>query len=321
MNSISRRQSKGLWQRWLDYKLPAARQHTLSHNGIFILPTAFGIFWLLLVVLLFLFGTNYQNNLVIALSLIMGSIFNTCLIFGYRNLAGLTLKSGLPAQVYAGETLAMPIQLDARHAGWQIELAYPGNQTTEIPRITGHPLQVLVAIRQTLRGRLTPGRLKVSSCYPMGLCRAWSHLDMAVEPLVFAAPIKPEHAKRYTGQAGQRDLQSGTRVAGVDEFSGLRDYIPGESPKQIAWKQVAQGRGMLIKQFEQPHGNAIWLTLPDEQALEQHLSALGYLVDNLSRDKQIFGLSLISITLGPGTGEAHRLACQEAIALYRGGQS
>ncbi|MCF1437425.1 MAG: hypothetical protein LPD71_01320, partial [Shewanella sp.] len=125
MISICRRQIKGLWQRWLDYKLPPARQHTLSHSGIFILPTTFGIIWLLLVVLLFLFGTNFQNNLIIALSLIMVSIFNTCLIFGYRNLAGLTLKSTKPAQVYAGETLAMPMLLNAKLAGWQIELAYP----------------------------------------------------------------------------------------------------------------------------------------------------------------------------------------------------
>ncbi|MCL1039178.1 DUF58 domain-containing protein [Shewanella submarina] len=317
MTVSTRTAHSGFWQRWLARRLPAAREHTLTHKGIFILPTGFGVFWLLLVLLLFLFGTNYQNNLVIGLAMLMASIFNTCLIFGYRNLAGLTIKGHWPAQVYAGETLAMPIQLESSHACWQVGLNYPKNRIAEITRITDSAVEVLVPVRHTQRGRMNLGRVRISSCYPMGLCRAWSHLDMAMSPLVFAKPEKPDDKRSYMDFHGNDDVNGGNQLNGVDEFSGLRDYIRGESLKQVAWKQLAQGRGMLTKQFEQPQGEAIWLVLPGADTdLEKRLSALSYLVEYFSRDQHLFGLELNGEQVAPGAGESHRLACQEAIALY-----
>lgn len=307
------------WQRWLARRLPAAREHTLSHRGIFILPSGFGLFWLMLVLLLYLFGTNYQNNLVIGLSLLMVSIFVTSLIYGYRNLAGLTIKANWPAQVYAGETLAMPLQLESSNPSWQIALNYPKNRIVELSRVAGSTVDTLVPLRETQRGRLYPGRLKVSSRYPMGLCQAWSHLDMDIAPIVFAKPERPAETAPFSYYAGEDEPFGGKYINGVDEFSGLRDYVKGESLKQLAWKQLAQGRGMLTKQFEQPQGETIWLGLPVSGDVERNLSALSYLVDSYSREQQIFGLSLQpngATSLPPGTGEAHRQACQEAIALY-----
>ena len=69
---------KKRWSAWISRRLPPSAKVTLGHKGIFILPSAFGLVWLALVVLLYLFGTNYQNNLVIGLSLLLASIFNTC---------------------------------------------------------------------------------------------------------------------------------------------------------------------------------------------------------------------------------------------------
>ena len=102
---------KQRWSRWISKRLPPQAKVTLSHKGIFILPSAFGFAWLALILLLYLFGTNYQNNLVIGLSLLLGSVFHTCIIYSYKNLAGLTFSAVTPADAYAQQSHSFPILL------------------------------------------------------------------------------------------------------------------------------------------------------------------------------------------------------------------
>lgn len=306
------------WQRWLAHRLPAAKQQTLSHKGIFILPTAFGLCWLTLAMMLYLFGINYQNNLIIALALLMASLFTSCAVLGYRNLAGLELRLGNLPQVYADETLAVPINLSSQHLSWQIQLGFTDNIPEQLARVTAKAAPTAIAYRQTRRGKLSPGRLCISSQYPMGLCRVWSLQDMAIEHLVFAKPIEPDSATIYRQHQQASQQANGAPVNGVDEFSGLRAYVSGESLKQVAWKQWAQGRGMLVKEFQQPQHHCIWLTLPQSQAddLERHISALSYLVEFYCQRQQSFGLRLAETVIAPGCDETHRQSCQHALAMY-----
>ena len=96
----------------------------------------------------------------------------------------------------------------------------------------------------------------------------------------------------------------------------------GESLKQVAWKQWAQGRGMLTKEFQQPQGDPVWLRLrPDAKRLETHLSQLSWQVNKLTQFEQYFGLHLQNpmgddVLIAPAIGNHHRIACQKAIALY-----
>ena len=57
-----------------------------------------------------------------------------------------------------------------------------------------------------------------------------------------------------------RQLPSG-QTAGMDEIQGKRPYRSGESLSQIAWKQVAQGRGLVSKEFMTPIPQLCWLEL------------------------------------------------------------
>ena len=306
-----------LFQRWLSRRLPASTNQTLSHKSIFILPSGFGMVWLLMALVLFLFGTNYQNNLVIALSLLMVSILITSLIFCYRNLAGLTIKAHWPSQVYAGETLAMPLSISSAHHAWQIRLHYLNNRPEMLTKANDLPSETLVPFVTCKRGRLSTGRVNIFTCYPTGLCRAWSYLDMDIKPLIFAKPHIPDNEKQYLSYATAEEISSHNSLNGVDEFIGLKHYIAGESLKHVAWKQMAQGRGMLTKQFSQPHHKGVWLSLPDNaNNIEQQLSELSYLVDKFSHANTLFGLKLGQQLFSPATGESHRTACQRAIALY-----
>ncbi|OEG75841.1 hypothetical protein BEL05_16605 [Shewanella colwelliana] len=304
------------WKSWLSRRLPPQNRVTLAHKSIFILPTGFGLIWLLLVVLLFLFGTNYQNNLVIALSLLLLSLFNTCIIYSYRNLAGMTLEAKTGPHVYAGQTVLYPVYLSANQVQHQVTLSYGDNETQTVANVTDKAVQTLVPFASQRRGWTHPGRLKVESRYPLGLCRAWSNVDLDNAQIVFATPIASVTQLHQHLQDGTTEQPlRGRSTQGVEEFKGLKPYVFGESLHQIAWKQLAQGRGMLTKEFEQPLSAPTWLTFNDKHPdLELQLSELTWSVDQLSEQEQAFGLVLPNQTYMPATGQHHRLASLKAIA-------
>ncbi|MCH1926824.1 DUF58 domain-containing protein [Shewanella sp. C32] len=309
---------KQWFNRWLNQRIPAAEQQTLSHRSIFILPSGFGLLWIMLVVLLFLFGTNYQNNLVIGMALLLASIFVSTILHSYRNLAGLTVISAGTAHTYAGQQLSIPLKLSAERPLFQLQLSFQPENPLRVAEVTAEPQQRVVALQTDHRGRLNPGRLRIESRYPLGLCRVWSWLDLNTHHIVF-----PTHAR------GQQPLSrldddmgsTGKQLSGVEEYAGLRNYIPGESLKQVAWKQWAQERGMLSKEFTTPAGEPVWLTLAanlNQQQLEQQLSLLCYQVDELAKQpNQYWGLALGPLRIAPNQGQAHRLQCLTALACYQ----
>ncbi|QLE85735.1 DUF58 domain-containing protein [Shewanella sp. Scap07] len=321
MAITTNKQSKlNQWFRhWLARRLPASKSITLAHKSIFILPTGFGVIWLMLVVLLFIFGTNYQNNLIIGLAFLLLSVFNTCIIYSYRNLAGIHFTAKPSPQNYAGEKLLYAIEVSAKYPQFDLQVNYPENTTVTLSEVNATTMQTLVPLANEKRGYVHPGRLKVCSRYPLGLCRTWSHLDLDNQQIVFPKPIKTEASLRALDEESQQSEKlQGKQIIGVDEYHGLKEYVVGESLRQVAWKQWAQGKGMLTKQFQQPQGAPLWLALTTDTSkdIETQLGELTWCVDQLSRKKQIFGLKLTAQTINPDSGENHRLRCLTALATY-----
>ncbi|PKG73849.1 hypothetical protein CXF83_13680 [Shewanella sp. Choline-02u-19] len=313
-----KRQIKFRLDSWLSRRIPAAKSVTLSHKSIFILPTGFGFAWIFLFIILFLFGTNYQNNLVMGLSFLLLSMFNTCIIYSYQNLAGLTLSSTQSStHSFAGQPSYIPILLSSKSSAFEIQLNFNGQPLEIANKVVAQSLPSRLTVQHPFRGLLRPGRLKVESRYPLGLCRAWSHVDLDIKQVIFAKPISGQDTLAYNLGAHDDQLQSGKFIAGIDEFKGLKQYVKGESLKQVAWKQWAQGRGMLTKEFQQPQGAPMWLTLDlTASNPELSLSKLAWQTEQLTNKQQIFGLKIGSNTIAPAKGEQHRIKVQTQLALF-----
>ncbi|WOT03738.1 DUF58 domain-containing protein [Shewanella youngdeokensis] len=303
---------------WLSRRLPAAKQVTLTHKTIFILPTGFGFCWLLLIGTLFVFGTNYQNNLVMGLSFLLLSIFNTCIIYSYKNLAGLTLRHHeSTSNTFAGQACYIPIQMSSNRDAFEIQLNFDANAPQTIRKVTTQADIVSVATQSSQRGTLKPGRVKVESRFPLGLCRVWSHIDLAISQVIYPNPINNQHQLSSQPLDANHNQVASQFIAGVDEFNQLKPYIVGEPIKHIAWKQWAQGRGMLTKEFQQPQGAPLWLTVDDEQQLELQLSYLCWQTLQLSQQQQTFGLSIGGLTISPSNGEQHKINVLTHLALFK----
>ncbi|MFQ6372425.1 DUF58 domain-containing protein [Shewanella sp. YIC-542] len=314
---LHKRPMQGYFHRWLSRRLPPGQRQRLDHRRIFILPSGFGMLWLGLAVLLFLFGTNYQNNLIIALGFLLSSVFVSSIFYSYRNLAGLALHAQPAPEAFAGDNIQVTVKLLTDCPRYQLQLQYPATDGTITHEITAPGANLSLPVSCGRRGWLHPGRLLLESRFPLGLCRVWSWIDLD-NPVLVYPPLHPAPLQ-LQGIMDSNQQQLPSQQPGIEEFSGLKSWHPGESLKQVAWKQYAQGRGMLAKEFNAPQGAPVWLQLPpglQGATLEDALAKLCWQVLQLARQNAVWGLQLPTQQLLPATGATHRRQCLQALALY-----
>ncbi|WP_341502216.1 DUF58 domain-containing protein [Gallaecimonas sp. GXIMD4217] len=304
-------------RRWeaafLARRQPAASRVRLGAGNIYILPTRFGYLYLLATLAVFLLGTNYQNNLVLLLAYFMISLFFTAMNLTHRNLNGLALET-VPLKAQAADTeLHLELRIQGRRRHQAIELGYQGGPVRQF-RIR-EPETVTVLAPAGARGRHSPGRLTVATRYPFGLFRAWSRPDLGQELLLYP---KPSRWPRARFAAGRDDKPGRQASQGSTDWQGLAGYQPGDPLSQVAWKQLAQGRGMWTKRFADETGRGRWLRLADipGRTLDERLSRLCWQVLDAAQEQQGFGLDLGAQQLEEGAGAAHVQRCLKALALY-----
>jgi uncharacterized protein (DUF58 family) len=324
------------WDRWLDKRIPAATQHHLDHQNIFIFPAKFGWLFLSLCLLLFLLGTNYQNNLMLLLCYFLLALFLVNLLASYINFARIDLQIGKCPEVFVGDNLNIPLWLNANNSDvcpvngllffkFQI-IEYQSSKKTKNQQnyplvqidadILTNPIYLSQECQQ--RGKLRLSRVTVESFYPMGLYRCWTHLAFIHNVTVFPKPI-PCDIQLYASRrdvseqnSAKKSGQMSNQQSGHDDFSHLKAYQLGDPLNHVAWKQLAKGRGMVSKQFTTIGQHIGWLRLSPEsnnQILSQPSTNSEKLADKIALDK----ITLNKVALDKNLGEL----CYQVIELSR----
>ncbi|MFQ6048745.1 MAG: DUF58 domain-containing protein, partial [Phycisphaerae bacterium] len=182
----------------------------------------------------------------------------------------------------------------------------------------GRTAVVEVPVVVPRRGRLVLERIEVSTRFPFGLFGKRAVADVAgqvvVYPLLGAVRGDPLRL-RGLGE-GQAERQ-GQRLGGTDEFYGLRDYRPGDSPRWIHWRRSARTGRLLIRQMLQYQPRQLILAVELAGARERELAGLVEQVisaaatlacDGLERGYRV-GLICNSsplVMLAPAGGRLHR---------------
>lgn len=306
------------WQRWLDRRIPPASQVTLSHRSIFILPTATGALYLLMLVVMLITAINYQNSLIYGLTFWLFSVGLVAMMFTFRNLSGLTLGAGHVNPVFQGDSVGLPLRLEASRR-WHESMAigFPGYPLSQADAIPDKPATLILSYEALQRGHLRTGRLRLESRYPLGLFRTWTWVALDFKGLVYP---HPEYVpfQFVAGESGEQLAGAPSLESGQQDFQGLRQYQPGDSLKHIAWKQLARGQGLVSKDFDHDEGALCWL---DWEALapaplEVRLSRLtGWVLQAQQRNWR-YGLRLPGRIIEPGNSEIHRDECLALLALY-----
>ncbi|MGI9277125.1 MAG: DUF58 domain-containing protein [Endozoicomonas sp.] len=314
MISSVRTRLRQSFRRWLDNRIPSAPRVTLDQRRIFIMPTRPGYAWLFLALIVFLLAVNYRNSLAFGLSFFMISLFMLSILHTWRNLAGLTLVAREAEQGHAGQNLHITLELKAGVRPRRVvSLGWPDHETVIVSFNRNREQELLVRPEQ--RGWLSPGRLKVESIYPLGLCRTWSWVALDVKALVYPRPDFSSPLPSATG-GGEETMASS--AAGHDDFAGFKRHQDTDLPTHVDWKGYARSGEMNTKVFESPVGDEVILKLADTpgQNLEEKLSVLTGWCLVCERNRQPYGFVIPGTDLAPALGTQHLEKCLEALALF-----
>lgn len=311
-------QFKRYFQRWAAKRSPRAGQVVLQHRTIYVFPSKQGAAFLVLVMLIWLLGTNYQNNLILGFSFFLISVMLVSVIHAFKNLLGLTFTPGASQFASVGDMAPFDIQISSayqtNHHG--LLLAVDDDVDPTLADIAANKAtHIRLNLQARHRGWLKLPRIVLKSYFPFGLIRAWAYIDLEHRALIFPRPIACDQPPLGVGQGDEGIYLSRQRG---DEFQGFQNFQPGSPLSQIAWKQYARGAGLHLKDYRATQSEHFWL---DWQALnardtELALSNMSYWVNHFADNNIEFGLRLPQVTIDRGVGDVHRLNALTALALF-----
>ncbi|MDM8516379.1 DUF58 domain-containing protein [Desulfobacterales bacterium HSG16] len=294
---------------------------TLDRKKTFILPTREGLLFFVILIAMLAGSTNYNNNLGLLLTFLLGSMSLVSMFHTYKGMSGIQIDSIRSKPVFAGRKAIFEITVQIDHGirpamtfelfgklfesdSWTADL-FPGEN------------KINLMIPSKKRGLLSSDSLVISTIYPLGLFRSWSKIFVKAHCLVYPAPI---HGPLSLGKGqGKNEAGEGVTIGpGTDDFEGIRPYHPGDSLQRVDWKAFSRGRGLMVKEFSAKAGTNFmvdWKTV-NVKNTEKRLSCMCDMVLKAHAMKIEYGLCLPDRLIAPDSGQTHKNRCLKALALF-----
>jgi uncharacterized protein (DUF58 family) len=322
---------KRFWS-WWQSRLPLTDTLTLTQRNVYILPTRAG--WMLAMTLLVLLvaSINYQLNLGYLLTFMLAGAAVVGMHVTHGNLRGITMNliagradsmpgSGSFHSIFAGSIAQIEVRLSHGRKSQRPSIGLALLDDAHAPHWAWAdvPAQgsstVNVAFKAQRRGLHRVPNLQAETRYPLGTFRVWTIWRPKSEVLVYPAPEPhapplPPGEPRSGGGAAARAQHTG-------EFDGVRAYRRGDPLKLVVWKKAAKSDELVSRDSSDAQRYELWLdyaacaTIEHEAKLSR-LTAWVIAADKLGSD---YGLRLPGREIKPASGEAHKRACLEALAL------
>ena len=286
---------------WFAKRAPRSDRATLNLRNVYIFFSREGLLFALLLVITFIAGINYGNNLVLGLCFYLVSVWLVSFHVTFAHISGLQIQLLEVTMAEAGTPVWVTLQLrsDSRQPRRQLLLNFEpsvyqdsaqkntDNEQVLLPYLHGEQI-VRLPIITTQRGELVLPRLQIKTVYPLGIMRAWSYVYFSRTAWVYPNPEAFEGQMQYLALSNEDMPISGQYTQynqGQDDFERLDNYIAGESLARVSWAHVARGQGMLTKHFADPIGHEQILDYGDMPAAhhEQKLAQLAYGVLSLGQ--------------------------------------
>lgn len=313
---------------WLSRRITAQGSDiTLNQRQVFILPTRAGLGFGLLLILLFVGSLNYNLAMGYALTFVLAACAMVDMHMCFRNLAYLRLTGGRALPAHAGEQARFELHIDnpGRHERYAIRVGFADAnwsvraQAVDIP--ANGARQVVLETPARERGWLAAPRVRLSTCFPLGLVRAWSYWQPESRALIYPQP----EAQAVPLPSFDAAFDEARGAAGEDDFAGVRAYQPGDNPRRLAWRHIARLGGLLdsgilvTKHFEGGSASELRLDyalLPQTMDVEARLSRMTRWIIEAETCALPYAFALGDMRASAALGGAHREACLRALALF-----
>ncbi|WP_413191041.1 hypothetical protein [Psychrobacter sp. AT9] len=320
--------------RWFASRAPKSDSATLNLRNVYIFFSREGMLFAVLLVITFIAGINYGNNLVLGLCFYLVSVWLISFHVTFAHISGLKVQLIEVTIAEAGAPVWVTLQLRSESRQPRRQLLFGFEQVDKetdkksskkikpnvdnqnsvlVTRLQGEQI-IRLPVQTHSRGQFELPRLKIKTVYPLGIMRAWSYVYFARTAWVYPKPEAFDWQAQYS-VASQEDLATGGQYRqGQDDFERLDNYIEGESLARVSWGHVARGQGMFTKHFADPVGHEQSLDYADMPAAhhEQRLAQMTYGAMRLGELGVPFKMRLpsdVSAAALMGEGDSFAQAC------------
>ena len=88
-----RRRSEERFKKWVNRRIPPAREVTLDQKRIFIFPSRVGLFFFFCILVMLMTAINFESNLSYGLTFWLVTLFIIATLHTYANLSGVTIRA------------------------------------------------------------------------------------------------------------------------------------------------------------------------------------------------------------------------------------
>lgn len=296
---------------------------SIEFNGVVRL-TSLGTAYLLLTVTVGFAAINTGNN-----SLFIGLAF----MLGVLLLSGLASKGGLKGieiglveldEAWASEPTPGLLVLHNRSKIWSVR-----DIVLIMPELEG-PVFIPILPRRAQptvpatflfprRGRIELTKVDLYTRYPFALFVKKRRVRMNAQTVVFPRLLSRRERHPFTPVEG--DFVASNRIGPGAEIFAFRDYVRGDSLRQLHWKKTASLGRWIIKQSELDANRSVQIALDpwlppgvSEERFEEMISAAATMLNDALTARIEVVLSMPGIELR-GSGAAVRRPMFEALAL------
>ena len=304
--------------RWIDSWIARKNQsysksYTINRSNIYILPSKSGWLFILSLLAILSGAINYNNSLAYLLCFFLSSLGFIAMLLTHNNIKNITIY---------------PKYTTATFPGNEIEYHFCARTTDNAPHIAletnnkvfslsdSDETEFSIKEKAKKRGKQRSGRFKLFSEFPLGLFHAWAQVQIDNQVIIYPKPIKYNVNISNFNQGNKQALITD----GDDDFSGVRNFKKGDSPKSLAWKTIARTRQLYTKEFTSDSSDTLIFDfdkLDHISNTEERLSILCELILQASKQQLTYGLKVKTTLINPGMGESHRHKCLTALALFK----
>jgi len=306
-------------QRWAERLLPALTRYRrpeplpieLHRRRIYIVPSAFGLGFSVLLLVMLVGALNYSNNAALLLTCLLGAASASSMLVAFRSLDGLRLSHISASLAVAGEPIELSLTFESSRLRQAIRLDM-NNSNAAFMLDGNQPTQVNLLLDTEIRGWQPLPRMRLWSNWPLGLFRSWSWLHPEQSVLIWPRP----EAAGPSPQAPAEDSHH-MRLHRGDELAALRDYRAGDPQRHIAWKASARQDNLMVKDFEQPQTHPQWqLDWRQLRGLddESRICRLARWLNEAQAQRRHVSLWLPTEEIRSGSGPVHHIRCMNALA-------
>ena len=290
--------------------------------------TNFGLGYILMCLVVAIGATNTGNN---GLYVVLAAMLAAMAVSGFvsrRNVRGVACEIEPAGEVFAGRPALLKVRLENRLSSataqglFFLHEGLPGPLWID-PLPPGGRREVLVDGAFARRGIVREPDAGLLSRFPLGLFRKYSRARLAREIVVYPSPEpgpvgEPPAADSRGGRPHPR------RRGGGADIRTLREFVAGDDPRDIHWKQSARTRRWIVREREAERDRAMVLTVEnamedvaDPEALARFERAIsrcaGEALVLLSRGAEV-GFHSRGVRVAASSGRLQRARILEALA-------